>query len=225
MKKEDFVEAYDFTIRCIDREDSLVSHRLNWALFVNVALIALIYNLKNIAANQSVYSIIFYGVCFFGILFTTFSYCGVWAAQKQIKYLKRYLEEISQKVTKPFFVIPSKHIADGHDKSSIEDVAVNGKPNFGQKSSLKFNSIELRTGFPRPFGHEGYRYVKEAGRWVPRSFIITMAILWAALGLSNFLYPHASNAEAKKEIERAIAVQCLANDGKPPNPNQTVILK
>jgi hypothetical protein len=188
MDRENFINAYDFVIRCIDREDLLVSNRLNWTLFVNVALIAFLYNLKNVSTDQGNYSTLFYVICGFGFVFTTLSYLGVWAAQKQTKYLKRYLERLAQRVSIPYLNIESLPLnLEFSRRKAIENKLLDGfiELTFPEESYAKKNVIEIMTGFPRPFGYEGYLIVREAGRGVPRLFIFTMALFWVAVAYLN----------------------------------------
>ena len=161
-----FSKLYDFTIRCIDREDLLVNNRLIWALQVNIALIALLYNIDNFTmfgVNQEILKLM---VCLSGIILTSFSFIAIRAAKKQLSYLKKTLVSAAKNIDFPFI-----------ESQGSEVVGKNEQRN---------NIIHIRTGFPRPFGWDGYK-IGEAGSWVPAAYAVTIVIFWFA-AICNIKY-------------------------------------
>ena len=163
MNIDQFEKYYDFTIRCIDREDNLTHYRLTWALSVNTVLFGFVFASKwdNWLGEYANYFV--RGASLYGILLTFFSLKAIYAAQNQLKYLMKSLEDAARKVD-PALRIDSTSKMD-HEKFN--------------------NIIHERTGYPRPFGDGSYLAGKHKfiqwGKWGASTYCWMIIGIWFGL--------------------------------------------
>lgn len=152
LPKADFIQIYESTLRCIDREDNLIYYRLTWALQINVALIALLFLVDKVQPPlKPSYLVAVISVS--GMVFTFISLLAIRAARKQLECLRTHLDFAANHVDKRQFF--RKHVA---------------------KAS---GPIDERTGFPRPYGvQEGSRALGDHASTV---YCVSLIIGWVLI--------------------------------------------
>jgi hypothetical protein len=159
LSKPDFVCLYENSLRCIDREDNLIHYRHSWALQINVALVALLFVQDKISLRISPEALIVI-VSLVGAIFTSISFFAILAARKQLKHIRRRLEDAARAVEWPPILACD---------STRED-------------EFK-NVITAQTGFPRPFGVQ--RSIWRIGDFSSLAYCGILVIFWVAIFIRN----------------------------------------
>jgi hypothetical protein len=149
-----YLDIYEYTCRCIEKEDSLIHHRMSWALQVNATVIAFIFVndafLNNVPGRESLF-IVFGSI--FGIFFTIISFLAIRSAVAQLDYLTESLNHVSDKLEDgPYEVVVTS-----------------------PKMRRITNRVQTNSGLPRPFGADGSF---DFARFAPQAYCIAIISAW-----------------------------------------------